>query len=204
MRTKHELVEALASLGELLAHNDRRFDIVVIGGGALLIRGLISRSTQDLDVIAMIDNGRWIMATKPLPEPLVAAIREVADALDLPREPDDDKDWLNAGPAMLVKLGLPPGFEDRVETQTFSHLTLRIAHRQDLITLKLWAATDPSRGSRRSVDLDDLAELSPTRDELRAAVEWCVGKDGREDFIEHEVRPALEKLGIDLCEVLDG
>lgn len=61
----------------------------------------------------------------------------------------------------------------------FGPLTIRVASRQDLITLKLWAATDVRLGQRREVDVLDLRELAPTTDELRAAAYWCTLKDGR-------------------------
>ncbi len=201
MSTKNELLEGLAALGELLARRGLQFDLVVIGGGALLLRDLISRPTQDLDIVATIEAGKWRMASKPLPEQLVEAIREIGEAFDLPREPRDDKDWLNPGPAFLLKLGLPDGFEGRVDIRTFHDLTVHIAARVDLITLKVWAATDSTRGARRHVDIDDLQTLSPTSEELRIAIDWCARQDGRPDFVESEVEPLLAQLGVDLEEI---
>ena len=170
------------------------FDLLVIGGGALLLRDLITRPTMDLDAMARLEDGK-VLAAKPLPDALVEAIRDVADTLGLQREPKDDKDWLNAGPTFLLTLGLPDGFEQRAEVRKFHNLTLRIGSRQDLITLKLWAATDIRRGARRAVDVDDLVELAPTDGELRAALAWCALKDGRDGFIEQEARPVLAQLG---------
>jgi hypothetical protein len=109
MLAKDELLDALETLGELLNGRGHRFEIVVIGGGALLLRDAIARPTQDLDVVARIEGARWKKA-QPLPDALVEAIRDVAAALDLPRVPRDDKDWLNAGPSFLFELGLPDYF----------------------------------------------------------------------------------------------
>ena len=78
MQDSHTLTQALRLLGELLAHRGLSFDLVVIGGGALLLQDLIHRPTLDLDAIARIEDGRWVCA-KPFPEPLVIAIRDVAD-----------------------------------------------------------------------------------------------------------------------------
>jgi len=197
-----ELIDGFEALGELLESKGLCFDIVVIGGGALLMRDLITRPTLDMDVVALVNHGRW-ESSQVLPDPLVKAVREVAEALDLPREPRDEKDWLNAGPSFLLKLGLPTGFEQRTDVHVFRNLTVRIAARRDLITLKLWAATDTRRGLRRDVDVDDLVKMSPTREELRDSLAWCAKKDGRRDFAEIEARPVLGRLGTSLEEVWD-
>lgn len=98
----NELADALAALGALLQDRGLAFDVAVVGGGALLLRGLIARPTKDLDVVALIDDGVWISAS-PLPAELLRAAREVASALDLA------EDWFNAGPTALLDFGLPPG-----------------------------------------------------------------------------------------------
>jgi hypothetical protein len=198
-----QITAALTLLGDVLEERGLAFDLVVIGGGALLLQQLIRRPTLDLDVVARIERDAWL-TSKPLPAPLVAAIRDVAEALDLPREPRDDKDWLNGGPSFLRNLGLPAGFEGRASTRRFGPLTIRVAAREDLIALKLWAATDPRRGQRRAVDVHDLQELHPTGAELRAAVRWCRQKDGRPDFVTIDLAPAITALGFSVAEVADG
>lgn len=202
MSTKDELIEGLEILGELLASRGQYFDIVVVGGGALILKDLINRSTQDIDIVAIVNQGQWT-SLRTLPDALVKAIREVAEALDLPREPRDEKDWLNPGPSFLKKLGLPTGFDLRTETRVFGNLKVRFADRRDLITLKLWAATDAKRGSRRAVDIDDLIEISPTREELQEALSWCAQKDGRPDFVEIEADSVIRQLGFNLDELFD-
>ena len=194
MSTKDEIAAGLAALGELLASRNLAFDIVVVGGGALLLNDLIDRPTLDMDVVALKVEGRWSSPAK-LPTALVEAVREVAAALDLPREPRDEKDWINAGPAFLHRLGLPDGFEERVAITTFGGLTVRVASRVDLIALKLWAATDSKRGARRRVDIEDLRRMAPTVDEIGSAVDWCALKDGRPGFVRTEARQVLEELG---------
>ena len=49
------LEESLAVLGESLAERGVTFEIVAVGGGSLLLLGLISRPTADLDVVAFIE-----------------------------------------------------------------------------------------------------------------------------------------------------
>jgi len=197
-----EMTEGLEALGELLTNRNLTFDIVVVGGGALLLHDLVDRPTQDMDVVALVKGGRWT-SPKTLPAEFVDAVREVAAALDLPREPRDAKDWLNTGPVFLRKLGLPDGFRRRAELRTFGNLKVRLAARADLITLKLWAATDSKRGARRKVDIEDVIKMSPSVAEIRDAVAWCAQKDGRPEFAEVEARPVLDALGFGLEEVLD-
>lgn len=202
MQDHEQLTQALGLLGDLLRERGLSFDLVVIGGGALLLQNLIRRPTLDLDAVARVENDAWVTAN-PLPAPLIQAVRDVADALDLPREPRDEKDWLNSGPAFLQNLGLPEGFAERLAILRFGPLTIRVAARQDLVCLKLWAATDASRGPRRAVDIADLRALRPTQSELRDAVAWCTLKDGRPDFASLELAPLLEALGTSMQEVLD-
>jgi hypothetical protein len=43
----------LSALGEQLGLLGERYDLVVIGGSALLALGLVSRPTRDVDVVAL-------------------------------------------------------------------------------------------------------------------------------------------------------
>lgn len=72
----------------------------------MLLLGLLDRPTNDLDVVAQLENGQAIGAD-PLPQALREAVTDVATALDLPPE------WLSAGPVSLLDLGLPEGFAAR-------------------------------------------------------------------------------------------
>jgi hypothetical protein len=60
----------LAALGEQLSLAGHEYDLIVIGGSALLALGLVSRSTQDVDVVALA-GGSGLDEALPLPEPLV-------------------------------------------------------------------------------------------------------------------------------------
>jgi len=102
------LEAALAALGDVLAYRGEAYEIVLVGGGDLVLRGIISRSTKDADIFGQrLGNGR-IVPLHRLPDALARAVSEVAEAHDL------TPDWLNVGPESLLELGLPAGFEDRL------------------------------------------------------------------------------------------
>ncbi len=185
-----DLNDALESLGALLLTRDEAHEIVLIGGGALLLTGLIERSTRDLDIVARVERDEWIEG-EPLPAPLLAGIREVARALDLP------EDWLNAGPSSLLRFGLPPGFEGRVHTRQHGGLTIHLAARRDQVALKLYAAVD--RGPK-SKHFKDLMKLQPN-EELRWAARWCRTHDPSEGFRDELLR-ALCALGVEVTDEL--
>jgi hypothetical protein len=182
-----EASEALLSaLGEQLRAAGAVFDLVVVGGSALLALGLVDRATKDIDVLALRSEAGFVSA-QPLPEPLIVARDRVARDFLLPRE------WLNSGPVGLLDFGLPDGFEDRLVLRTFGpNLTVRFAARVDQIHFKLYAAVDESGpGKHRS----DLIALSPTADELIAAARWSRQHDPSEGYREM-LANALSYFGV--------
>lgn len=161
--SKRQLAAALASLGEQLAAADEHAHLVVIGGSGLLAIDVISRSTQDVDVVALERQGRLVSAN-PLPMAISDAAALVARDLDL--EPN----WLNPGPAGLLDLGLPDGFAGRLHSRDYGPaLRVSFASRIDHVFLKLYAAAD----RREPRDFADLRQLTPTEDELRAGARWA-------------------------------
>lgn len=177
----------LLALGEQLSLTGDAYDLVVIGGSALLALGLISRSTQDVDVVALAgDDGLY--EALPLPKPLASACRRVARDLDLP------EDWLNSQAAAdMLRLGLPQGFFDRLATRDYgAFLTVRYASRFDQIHFKLHAAVDRGGGKH----LSDLRELQPKEDELLAAARWARTHDPSDGFLA-VLTDALAYFGIE-------
>lgn len=57
-------------------------------------------------------------------------------------------------------------------TETFGNLVVSTLSRQDLVRLKLYAATDEGPGS---VHLQDLVRMSATVEELDNAATWVAG-----------------------------
>jgi hypothetical protein len=180
------LETALDLLGRLLAEQGIEYEIVVIGGSALLLLGLIQRPTKDLDVLALVRDDHYTIA-KPFPADLDEAVRDVALTLGLA------SDWLNGEATLQLETGLPAGFEERVETRHYETLTVHVASRFDLIHFKLFAAVDnwPLQGKHA----DDLRRLRPTAEELRAAAGWVRPQDIGEGF-QQLVAAALSAFGV--------
>lgn len=160
------------ALGELLEARGLAYTLITVGGGSLLLQRLSVRPTRDLDVIAVGD-GQALRKADVLPTPLLEAARDVGVAAGV------GENWLNAGPAGLMDLGLPAGFSDRAEVRRYGSLTLHIASRFDQICFKLYAAVDQAPASKH---LDDLRLLEPTADELIAAAHWSTTHDPSEGY----------------------
>ncbi len=180
------LEEALGTLGEVLEARGLRYEIVAVGGSALMLLGLVDRPTRDLDALALVENDTYVPAD-PLPPPLVEAIADVGRALGL------SDDWLNPGPTDLLRFGLPEGFEQRVQRRSYEGLTLRVAGRLDQICFKLYAAVDQGMGSKHAADL---RRLQPTRGELLSAGRWSRTQDPSDGYREMLVA-TLKALGVE-------
>jgi len=167
--------ELLTALNEQLEALAETFELVVVGGSALLALGLVARATQDVDVVAL--GGKdGLQEALPLPEALRTARDRVARDFQLPDE------WLNSAVARdMLRLGLPDGLMQRTVTRRYgSALTVHYASRVDQIHLKLHATVDQGGGKHFA----DLRALQPTRDELLAAARWARTHDPSEGFKE--------------------
>ena len=170
--------ELLSAVGAHLESDGHSAAIVVVGGSTLALRGWVERTTQDVDVIAQAgpedgEGRRKLMAPKPFPPPLKAAIARVARDFGLP------EDWMNTVVGVQWELGLPDWFVEELEWRRFGTLDVGLAGRQSLIALKLHAAVD--RDST-SVHFQDLLALKPSEAELNRAAEWVLTQDAGKDF----------------------
>ena len=157
------LSEALSALGELLGAAGASAHLVVIGGSGLIAIEAVSRTTQDVDVVALEEAGVLVSAD-PLPASVIKAAATVARDLGL--EPG----WLNSRPTSLLQLGLPAGFIDRVVARDYGPaLRVSFAARSDQVFFKLFAAAD----RREPRDFADLRLLAPTPAELHDAARWA-------------------------------
>lgn len=181
------LDEALTTLGEVLESRKLHFEVVAIGGGALLLLGVLDRPTKDLDIVALVD-GRRFSSSEPFPRELAEACTDVARAMTLA------PNWMNAGPTSLLDYGLPDGFAARAERRSYgSGLVVHIASRIDQVHFKFYATVDDGP---RSKHMQDLKRLAPTHDELRAAARWAVTHDTSAPFREL-CREVLGTFGVE-------
>lgn len=168
-----QLERALTALGELLMARGLHYEVILIGGGNLILRGLIARpTTKDLDIL-----GEWtstgVAPMRPMPGPLREAVIDVGQAFGLA------SDWLNTGPDSLLDLGLPDGFFERLERRDFVGLVAWLAGRVDMVCFKLYAAVDQGPRSRH---FQDLRELDPGRNDLLMAARWAMSHDTSPGF----------------------
>lgn len=179
---------AFESLAIRLKENaSQPLEIVVCGGAALILTGVVTRVTTDVDILALMSNGS-LLSPDPLPEPLLQAAVEVAEDLDLPH------DWLNNGPSKgeggLFQMGLPEGIGPRLRPRSYgSALTVHFTHRIDLIHFKLYAAAD-----RGGYHIEDLLALAPSPSELETAARWAMTHDVSPGFVTI-VADLLRQLG---------
>jgi hypothetical protein len=179
------IARALALLGAVLEERSLSYELVAVGGSALLLLGFLERPTRDLDVVALIRAGRYVPA-HPLPDDLVNAVRDVGGTLGI------GETWLNSGPSALLEYGLPAGFAHRVETRRFGPLTIRLASRPDQICFKVYAAADQGPNSKH---FEDLKALAPTTRELVDAARWARTHDPSEGFL-GELIGLLRTMGL--------
>lgn len=146
--------------------------IVVCGGSALIAMHLVSRTTKDVDVVALQHIPGELTSANPLPDSLLIAAKIVSNALHLP------EDWINAGPAELFSMGLPEGFASRLTEQVVGPvLTVYYIGRIDQIHFKLYASVD-----RGGYHISDLMALSPSEAELEQAARWTITHDVSEGY----------------------
>jgi hypothetical protein len=153
--------------------------------GRRCVRWAEKLADRDVDVVALREAGVLINAD-PLPLELREARDRVGRDFGLPEE------WINAGPAGLVDLGLPAGFLDRVGTRGFGEaLIVQFASRFDQIHFKLYALVDQGAGRHEQ----DLRALNPTAEELVQAARWTRTHDPSPGFREM-LDQALRYLGV--------
>jgi hypothetical protein len=139
---------ALARVGMLLPA-DSTIEILVVGGAAGLLTGLLppARTTMDCDVMVYLPANAW------------HAVEEASHRVG--RDLGLSTSWLN-GVAQLRIDSLPQGWRDRrVHIGDFGSLRVFAIGRLDLIAMKFLA--------HRAQDLEDLQSLQVSADETRLA-----------------------------------
>lgn len=169
---------ALRAVGESLqrAGLGGTIDLVVAGGSAVLLGGLLQRGrlTVDCDVVWSGDEATW--------ERISSAAIEVGSTLGLPPR------WLSRECSIFIWC-LPLGWHERAEpVGMFGPLRVRRLHRRDLMGMKIVSAP------RRPQDYLDIESMQPTAADLdwiidhldRLASEHLGGEDFRQqrDLVE--------------------
>ena len=183
--TAELLEEALATLGVVLESRGHSFEVVAIGGGSMVLLGMIRRPAKAFPIVAVCD-ATGLSNPEPLPGPLQEACETVASALGLA------PDWFSPRPSALLASGLPDGFATRSTTRDFGGLVVHLAGRFDQVCFEFHAAVEEGPQSEH---MQDLADLTPTPEELRAAAAWARTHDSSDGFGSMSVR-ALAALGV--------
>lgn len=187
---KKEIEKILSALGEQLeAANATVPELVVCGGSALNVLGLVSRTTKDVDVVAFARKNAkgniHLERAEPFPDELIRACQKIARDFNLPEK------WLNAGPTSALDFGLPEGLMERVETRRFGKgLIVHFLNRYDQICFKLYAAVDQGMGKH----YNDLLALGPNAKELEEAARWSMTHDVSEPY-RKIIRDLLRHMG---------
>ena len=176
----------MKALNSQLKIINKRIELVVCGGSALAAIGLVNRTTNDVDVLGIVErsDSKLIINRASFPKWFKSSIKKVARNFNLP------PNWINAGPTSLVDFGLPRGLEERLIGKRFGdYLTVYYISRIDQIFLKLYASVD-----RGGYHIDDLMKLKPTNEEIEAAARWSMTHDVSEGYREL-LKSLLRRLG---------
>jgi hypothetical protein len=180
----------LSALGEQLESLlDKPVELLVCGGSALNVLGLVRRATKDVDILAYIGRSEkgeaFLIKADSLTPELVMAAKKVARDFNLP------DDWLNTGPASAVDLGLPNGFMQRATTRVFGNkLAIHFLGHYDQIHFKLYATVDQGAGKH----FDDLLGLKPTSEEIESAARWSMTHDVSDGY-KQNLKNLLKYMG---------
>jgi len=177
-QNQKDVEKILNALGDQLEEIlEKPIELLVCGGSALNLLGLVQRTTEDVDILAYVrrdEEGKVsIINAEPLTPELTEAAKKVGRDFNLSER------WLNPGPASAVDLGLPEGLMGRAITRQYGkRLIIHFLGRYDQIHFKLYAAVDQGAGKH----LDDLLALKPTSEEIENAARWSMTHDVSEGY----------------------
>lgn len=173
-------LEVVEKFDLYLYENNLSFEAVVIGGAALSILGIITRQTQDVDVLDPEIPHNITQAAK-----LFASLEGIA-------ETSLKENWLNHGPESLRNY-LRPNWRMRLQPlYKGKAITFKTLGRIDLIGTKILAYCD------RGTDFKDCIDLKPTRDEILEILPWVEQYDLNPDwpkYVVGQVEELVKRLG---------
>ncbi len=162
-----DVLSVIQKFDQFLEENGHMtFEATIVGGAALTLLKLISRATNDVDIL--------------YPKQLPSSIRNAAEAFA--KENHLPLEWLNCGPAESATY-LPKGWDQRLEN-VFQGKCLRLVTlgRIELLMTKCWAYCDRER------DLPDIVALKPTSSELDKIEAWLKPLDANPDWPSYVVK----------------
>lgn len=168
------LEAALTTVGERLALAGESCTIVVLGGAAMNLLGIVDRPTVDVDILARADATGAIHPPDPLPPALMRAVAAVA------RDRGFLDNWMNTTVADQWRFGLPDGLAERIEWRSYGALRVGIVGHRDLVAFKLYASADQTGPD--NVHVRDLVALRPNDEELAWAGTWARAQDPAPEF----------------------
>jgi len=160
------MIDVLDKFDIYLEEKGLSFECIVIGGAALIHLGIVTRRTEDVDLL-----------DPEIPKEIkLASISFAKKNSDLGLIPEH---WFNSGPESLKK-ELPEAWKSRlVIMKKGRSLTIWTLGRTDLLKTKLFACCD------RDEDFDDCLALKPTESELAKAISWVKFRDTNELWPDH-------------------
>ena len=159
--TELDPTATIRAFDAFLSREGLAFEAVVIGGAALHTLGIISRTTDDVDVLA-----------PEVPPPIADAAARFAA---LPETQPSDGGWFNSKSYDFVGIAgcLPEGWRTRLRPLFDGRaLHLQTLGRLDLLSTKLVALID------RGTDLSDCIALAPTAKELNEVWPFVANYEG--------------------------
>lgn len=176
--------ELLRALGEILdAEDEKPLDIVVCGGMALILQGIVARRTMDIDALGVVvsDESGLHVSRPGSVETFEAAVRRIGGLYE------EQPDWFNFAATNQLEMQMPTGLVERAQLRTYgAKLTVRLCSRWDMVHLKMMAALD--RGEEQ---MTDLVRMRSTEQEARAAANWCI-EQGTSPY---RLKMLLEEIG---------
>ncbi len=181
-----EVNQALKRLAENMEITEcPALKIVVCGGAALNVLGLVTRPTSDIDVLGTTEEGR--IERPRFPEKFKQVIKEMSE------ESGYRKDWINTGPSMLIEY-LPEGLTDRLTHKSYGNkLDVYFLSRRDQIFFKMYASVN-----KGGYHYNDLQQLNPSAQEARESAAWTFYKIPKQIPLEEtkqQLKQVLEGLG---------
>lgn len=153
--------EVISIFDKFLLEKKLSFEAIIIGGAALNIMDVVSRTTKDVDFL-----------DPNIPESIKEASIEFAKVN--PSFNLDPNDWFNNGPEFL-KRDLPKNWRETLQVIFKGEaLILHTLGRLNLLRTKLYAYAD------RDIDFEDCIALSPSLEELNQCKPWVLAGDTNE------------------------